>query len=117
MPLHVWRHCVRLKSIGLHARERVSRRIYFHTYADQGRGSGDCLKARVVATPEFKIIMELSEYSLEPLRDDQEFVLYRGHPREAKGSSVLMLAPLSIRPAPETLKKIKHECSFANDLD
>jgi len=66
---------------------------------------------------EFKIIMELSEYSLELLRDDQEFVLYRGHAREAKGSPVLMLAPLSIRPAPETLKKLKHECSFANVLD
>jgi len=61
--------------------------------------------------------MEFSEYSLEPLRDDQEFILYRGHAREAKGSSVLMLAPLSIRPALETLKKMKHECSFANDLD
>jgi predicted ATPase len=61
--------------------------------------------------------MELSEYFLEPLREDQEFVLYRGHAREAKGSSVLILAPLSIRPAPQTLKKMKHECSFANDLD
>ena len=36
--------------------------------------------------------MELSEYSLEALREDQEFVLYRCHAREAKGSSVLMLA-------------------------
>ncbi len=62
--------------------------------------------------------MELSEYSLEPIREDQEFVLYRGHAREAKGSSVLMLARLSqFGPRQEALKKMKHECSFANDLD
>ena len=31
MPLYVWRRCVRLKSIGLHARLRASRRIYYRT--------------------------------------------------------------------------------------
>src|SRR5262249_23087651 len=66
---------------------------------------------------EVKDIPELSEYALEPLRRDEEFILYRGHPRQAEGPSVLLLAPVSTHPAPETLKKIDHEYSFREELD
>ena len=61
--------------------------------------------------------MELSGYALEPLRKDEEFILYRGHSKQAEAPSVLLLAPVSLRPALETLKKIEHEYSFRNELD
>src|SRR6516162_7011926 len=61
--------------------------------------------------------VELSGYALEPLRKDEEFILYRGHPKQAEAPSVLLLAPVSLRPALETLKKIEHEYSFRNELD
>jgi serine/threonine protein kinase len=62
-------------------------------------------------------VMELSEYLLEPLREDEEFILYRGHAQQAEAPSVLLLAPVSIRPALESLKKIEHEYSFRSELD
>src|SRR5882672_11303019 len=61
--------------------------------------------------------MQLSEYSLERLRDDGEFSLYRGHAKQPGPPSVLLLAPSSVRPSPETLKKIDHEYSLRNELD
>jgi hypothetical protein len=51
--------------------------------------------------------VELSQYVLEVLRRDEEFVLCRGEPSNQPGSpSVLLLAPVSMQPALETLKKI-----------
>ena len=61
--------------------------------------------------------MDLSQYRLEMLHHDGEFILYRGHSKQAGASSVLLLAPVSLRPALETLKKIEHEYSFRNELD
>src|SRR6516164_5317293 len=61
--------------------------------------------------------VDLSGYALEPLRKDEEFILYRGHSKQAGAPSVLLLAPVSLRPALETLKKIEHEYSFRNELD
>src|SRR6516162_3923326 len=62
-------------------------------------------------------IVELSEYVLEPLREDEEFILSRGRPRRAEAPSVLLLATTSTRPAPESLKKLEHEYLFRNELD
>jgi serine/threonine protein kinase len=61
--------------------------------------------------------LELSDYVLELLREDEEFILYRGCARHAEATSVLLLAPASTRPAPETLKKIEREYSFRSELD
>jgi serine/threonine protein kinase len=61
--------------------------------------------------------VELSDYVLELLREDEEFILDRGHPRHADGAPVLLLAPASTHPAPQTLKKIEHEYSFRSELD
>jgi PAS domain S-box-containing protein len=61
--------------------------------------------------------MQLSEYSLECLRDDGEFILHRGHAKEPGLLSVLLLTPASTQPSPETLKKIEHEYSLRNELD
>lgn len=51
-----------------------------------------------------------SQYVLEPLRMDEEFVLYRAEQSSERGlPSVLVLAPASKHPPLATLKKIKHE--------
>jgi serine/threonine protein kinase len=56
--------------------------------------------------------VEFSADVLELLRKDDEFLLYRDKP-----SSVLLLAPVSDRPAPDSLKKIGHEYSLKERLD
>ena len=61
--------------------------------------------------------MQLSKYSLERLRDDGEFILYRARGKQIEPSSVLLLAPASTRPGPETLKKLDHEFSLRSELD
>ena len=62
--------------------------------------------------------MDLSQYQLEALRRDEEFVLYRGvHSNHSVLPSILLLAPASMRPAPETLRKIEHEYSLRDELD
>jgi serine/threonine protein kinase len=51
------------------------------------------------------------------LREDGEFVLYRAHAKLIEPPRLLLLAPASTRPAPETLKKIDHEYSLRSELD
>src|SRR5260370_20711134 len=59
--------------------------------------------------------VELLGYAVEHLRKDQEFVFYRGHSKQAP--SVLLLTTVSLRPAPETVKKIEHEYALREELD
>src|SRR6202051_3637100 len=55
---------------------------------------------------------------LEAIRRDEEFVLYRGEHSHLPGSpSVLFLAPASIQPALETIKKVEYEYSLRDELD
>ena len=62
--------------------------------------------------------MDLSQYVLEALRMDEEIVLYRGAQSNHSGlPSILLLAPASMQPAPETLRKIGHEYSLRDELD
>ena len=63
------------------------------------------------------MVPDLSKYVLKPLREDEEFILYRGHAKHAGAASVLLLTPVLTRPALETLKKIGHEYSLRNELD
>jgi serine/threonine protein kinase len=64
------------------------------------------------------ISVQLSQYVLEALREDEEFVLYRGaHSNQPDSASVLLLAPASTHPVLETLKKIDHEYSLRDELD
>jgi serine/threonine protein kinase len=61
--------------------------------------------------------VELSSYALESLRHDDEFILYRGNPKQSEIPSVLLLMPASSRPTLDTLKKLEHECSLRGELD
>ncbi len=64
--------------------------------------------------------MDLSQYRLEPIRKDGEFVLYRCVPQSealTSAKSILALSPIVEHPAPATVKKIEHELSLKDDLD
>src|SRR3982075_2506405 len=59
---------------------------------------------------------EISSYTLESLRKDTEFVLYRGQ-REPKRSHILVVAPLSKQPAQGTFRRLEHEYALRIRLD
>jgi len=64
--------------------------------------------------------MELSEYTFETIRKDGEFILYRGHhrrPAEGSPPSILMMTPVSERPALGSLRRMEHEYSLRAELD
>ena len=64
--------------------------------------------------------MELSEYMLETLRKDGEFILYRGQHRSRIDGvlpSILVVAPVWEHPAPGSLRRIEHAYSLAAELD
>jgi serine/threonine protein kinase len=61
--------------------------------------------------------VELAGYSLESLRDDGEFILYRACAKQLEPASLLLLALASPWPTPETVKKIEHEYSLRSELD
>ena len=65
-------------------------------------------------------MMNLSQYRLETLHQDGEFILYRGLRQtkaETSPPSILALSPVMERPAPATIKKIEHEFSLKDELD
>ena len=61
--------------------------------------------------------MELSKYVVERLREDEEFILYRGHAAGADPTSILMLGPVPTHPRLDTLQKIDHEYSLRRELN
>src|SRR4029077_5372686 len=66
------------------------------------------------------LTMDLSGYSLEALREDAEFVLYRGqavatHALDPR--TVLVAMPISAHPAPDLVRMLEHEWAFRADLD
>src|SRR5262249_29764121 len=62
--------------------------------------------------------VNLSQYVFEPLRRNEEFVLYRAeHASNGGVASVLVLAPSSEHPSLAALRKIEHENSLRDELD
>src|SRR5262245_31321203 len=61
--------------------------------------------------------VEPSEYALEPLRQDDQFTLYRGCLAGAEPTRILMLGPATAHPEPDTLRRIDHEYSLRGELD
>src|SRR5215813_11757963 len=64
--------------------------------------------------------MNLSQYRLEPLHRDGEFILYRGlrdTEAETSPASILALSPLIEPPGPATIRKMEHEFSLRDELD
>ena len=63
---------------------------------------------------------DISQYRLETLHQDGEFILYRGFLQtgaKASRHSVLVLSPVMEHPAPATVKTIEHEFSSKDELN
>src|SRR5580704_18646045 len=61
-------------------------------------------------------MIELSRYELEALREDREFVLYRGG-KNVQLPSILVLIPVAEFPPLESLERLEHEYSLRQELD
>lgn len=62
-------------------------------------------------------VLDLSEFAFHPIREDAEFILSRGLPKQTDRSSVLLLTPTQKHPRLETLSKLKHEYALKDELD
>jgi serine/threonine protein kinase len=61
-------------------------------------------------------MIELSSYVIEPLRKDENYILYRGRSKY-DASRILVLAPSAEYPVPEILRALEHEYSLRLELD
>src|SRR5262245_24539265 len=64
--------------------------------------------------------MEFSEYVLETVRKDGEFILYRGQHRNQTDASpppILVVTPVSEHPALGSVRRMEHEYSLGAELD
>ncbi len=62
------------------------------------------------------VFMELCTYTLESLRENAEFVRYRGR-RDADPGRILVVAPSSKHPAQAAIRRLEHEYSLRTRLD
>jgi hypothetical protein len=63
-------------------------------------------------------MIDLSEYRLETIRKDDEFILYSGTRKtDATASSIFVLTPALEHPAVACLRGIEHEYSLQAELD
>jgi len=65
-------------------------------------------------------VWDLSQYDLKMLRQDGEFILYRGvcgSKTEVSPSSILVLSPVMASPAPATLSKLEYEFALKSEFD
>src|SRR5271165_4085288 len=73
-------------------------------------------EVRKLRLPGGSALIELSRYVFEPLRKDEDSVLYRGR-KEEDLSQVIVLAPAIKNPGPGSLKRLEHEYSLREELD
>jgi PAS domain S-box-containing protein len=65
-------------------------------------------------------VPDLTQYSLERVKSDAEFVLHRGRyrgPEEASLASILVLSPVGDHPSPATLRRMQEDHVLRSTLD
>jgi PAS domain S-box-containing protein len=65
-------------------------------------------------------VPDLTQYSLEQVKNDAEFVLYRGRYRglgEANPTTILVLSPVTDHPSPATLRRMREDHAMRSTLD
>jgi serine/threonine protein kinase len=62
------------------------------------------------------VLIELSNYVFEPLREGEEYILYSGR-TDGELPAILVVAPVSEYPALESLERLEHEYSLRDELD
>jgi PAS domain S-box-containing protein len=61
-------------------------------------------------------LIELSNYAFEPLREDEEYILYSGR-KDGELPAILALTPVSEYPTLQSLERLEHEFSLRDELD
>jgi hypothetical protein len=62
------------------------------------------------------VMIELSRYVFETLREDEEFAFCRGR-RDGELSTIFLVTPVSEHPVPTLLERLGHEYSLRDELD
>ena len=62
------------------------------------------------------IMMDLSRYEFEKLREDEEFALFRGRSNDGDLPTILLASPVSEHPVPGTLERLEHAYSLRDEL-
>ena len=62
------------------------------------------------------MLIDLSNYVLEPLREGEEYILYSGR-TDGELPAILVVAPVSEYPALESLERLEHEYLLRDELD
>src|SRR5215469_14722255 len=62
------------------------------------------------------VLIELSNYAFEPLREDEEYILYSGR-KDGEPPTILALTPVSEYPTLQSLERLEHEFSLRDELD
>src|ERR1700757_3988337 len=62
------------------------------------------------------IMIELSRYVFETLREDEEFAFCRGRRDDGELPAILSVAPVSEHPVPAILQRLEHEYSLRAEL-
>ena len=63
------------------------------------------------------VMIELSRYAFETLREDEEFALCRGRRDQGEPATILSIAPVSEHPVPAILERLEHQYSLRDELD
>jgi PAS domain S-box-containing protein len=76
--------------------------------------------SRERAPPPERDVLDLSQYTLEPVRRDAELLLFRGfHSGHEEGSrsSILVQVPVADPPSPATVRSLQQEYALRSELD
>src|SRR6202163_5091807 len=75
------------------------------------------MKMNGVKNNPIQIMIELSRYVFETLREDAEYTFCRGRRDDTELPPILLLAPVSEHPVPAILERLEHEYSLRDELD
>src|SRR6202163_4116069 len=75
------------------------------------------MKMNGVKNNPIQIMIELSRYVFETLREDEECAFCRGRRDDGELPTILLVAPVSEHPVPGILKRLEHEYALRSELD
>src|SRR6202163_747282 len=75
------------------------------------------MKMNGVKNNPIQIMIELSRYVFETLREDEGFAFCRGRKNDGELPTILLVAPVSEHPVPGILERLEHEYSLRDELN
>src|SRR5271166_889606 len=86
------------------------------TNNESGKKRSECTWSQCDRPAGGPVLIELSNYVFESLREDEEYILYCGR-GEGELPGILVVAPVLEYPALESLERLEHEYSLRDELD